>query len=51
MKEGDYIKFRYKGRIQEGVIVRVINDPLHPDSFAVAFDSKTVRVMKSEVVK
>jgi len=51
MKEGDYIRFRYKGRIQEGMVVRVIHDTLHPDSYAVAIGGKTVRVMPSEVVK
>lgn len=51
MKEGEYIKFRYKGKIQEGVIVHVIHDPLHPSSYAVAFDGKTVRVLTSEVLK
>lgn len=51
MKVGDYITFRYKGKPTEGVIVRVITDPLHPSSLAVAIGSKTVKVMQSEVLK
>jgi hypothetical protein len=47
----EYIKFRYKGKIVEGLVIRVIKDPLHPDSYAVAIGGRTVRVLTSEVVK
>lgn len=47
----EYIKFRYKGKIVEGLVIRVIEDKLHPNSYAVAIGGKTVRVLDSEVVK
>jgi len=51
MKEGDYIKFGYKGKIEDGVLVRIIEGPLHASSCVVAIGAKLIKVMGSEVVK